>query len=284
MVQGPPATKEARAKLSHAELREKARQVRVDALKMTTAAGSGHPGGSMSMADVLAVLYYNRMRIDPANPRWADRDRFVLSKGHCCPGLYAVLGHLGFFPTSEFERLRKMGGLLQGHADMKVPGCDFSAGSLGMGLSFGHGVALAARVDGRDYRTYVMMGDGECQEGQVWEAAMAAAHYKTDNLTAILDLNGIQIDGFTRDVKNLEPIGEKWRAFGWHVIEINGHDYEAIEKAFDEAEAVKGRPTIVIAHSVKGKGVSWMENNKEFHGRSLTPEELKKALAELGAA
>ena len=167
---------------------------------------------------------------------------------------------------------------------MKVPGCDFSAGSLGMGLSFGHGVALAARVDGRDYRTYVMMGDGECQEGQVWEAAMAAAHYKTDNLTAILDLNGIQIDGFTRDVKNLEPIGEKWRAFGWHVIEINGHDYEAIEKAFDEAEAVKGRPTIVIAHSVKGKGVSWMENNKEFHGRSLTPEELKKALAELGAA
>ena len=268
--------------VSTEDLAELARRVRVDVLKMTHLAGSGHPGGSFSMTELMVALYARHMNVDPEDPRNNDRDRFILSKGHCCPGQYAVLSSFGFFDREELWNLRRIDAMLQGHSDIKVPGVDMSAGSLGQGLSFANGVALAAKLDGKSLRTWCMLGDGELQEGQVWEAAMTAAHWKLDNLTAIVDFNKIQIDGFVNDVKGIEPLAAKWRAFGWHVIEIDGHNFDDIEAAYEEALTTKGRPTVIVAHTVKGKGVSFMENDAQFHGRSLTQEEMVQALAELG--
>jgi transketolase len=260
-----------------------ARQVRLDVLHMTRAAQSGHPGGSFSATDLLVALYFGRLRVDPANPRWEDRDRFVLSKGHCSPAMYAILAARGFFPRGELEGFRKLGRMLQGHVDLKVPGVDFSAGSLGQGLSFANGVALGLRLDRKDARVYCMMGDGEQQEGQVWEAAMSAAHHKLANVCAIVDYNKVSQTGFVNDNKNLEPLTDKWRAFGWHVESIDGHSFREIDAAFERCEHVRDKPSVVIAHTAKGKGVSFMEFKSEFHGRALTDEEMQRALKELGA-
>ena len=265
-------------------LRKIALQIRKDVLLMTTRAGSGHPGGSLSCAEIIACLYFHHLRYDPENPKWEDRDRFILSKGHSCPAVYAALSMVGFFPRKELWTLRKIGSILQGHPDMKkTPGIEASTGSLGQGLSIGIGMALAARLDRRNYRVYVLLGDGELDEGQVWEAAMAAAHYKLDNLTAIVDYNKIQLDGPVNYIMSLEPLADKWRAFGWHVIEIDGHDVKQVLDALDAAEEVEGRPTVIIAHTVKGKGVSFMEHQVKYHGKALTEEELERALRELEA-
>jgi transketolase len=267
------------------ELKRIAHQIRVDSLKMTFKAGSGHPGGSMSQADLLAVLYFGgELRIDPRNPKDPKRDRFILSKGHTCPALYSVLAQKGFFPRDELWSFRKLGHMLQGHADNKVPGVEMSAGSLGMGLSFGNGVALMGKLDGLDYRVYVILGDGECQEGNIWEAALTSAHQKIDNLVAIIDANKIQIEGFTKDIKNIEPIAEKFHSFGWHAIEIDGHDLTQIQNALDEARRTKGKPTVIVAHTFKGMGVSFTKDKNEYHGRALTDDEMKRAMAELKEA
>ncbi len=271
-----------RKPLTIPELEEKARLVRVNTLRMTYGAGSGHPGGSFSMAEFLSALYHNHMNISPEHPKDPDRDIFILSKGHCAPGLYAVLGDLAFFPTTEFTRLRKFGGLLQGHADRKIPGVEMSTGSLGMGLGYGNGCALAKRVDGRTGRVYVVLGDGELQEGNIWESALTSSHRKLDTLCVIVDANKIQIDGYTKDVKNVDPIGDKFRAFGFWVKEVPGHDLKAILAAYDEAEKVKGQPQCLVMDTQKGHGVSFMSLKPEFHGRSLTKEEMVKAMAELG--
>ncbi|EMT37932.1 Transketolase, N-terminal subunit, partial [Thermoanaerobacter thermohydrosulfuricus WC1] len=248
-------------------LKQKAKEVRIDIINMLAEAGSGHPGGSLSCADILTLLYFDKMNVKPDNPKWEDRDRLVLSKGHAAPALYAVLAEKGFFPKEELKTLRKLGSILQGHPDMKsTPGLDMTTGSLGQGLSAANGMALAGKLDKKGYRVYVILGDGELQEGQIWEAAMTAAHYKLDNLTAILDFNGLQIDGPNREVKNIEPVNEKFKAFGWHVIEIDGHDFDQIDKAIEEAKATKGKPTLIIAHTIKGKGVSFMENQVGWHG------------------
>jgi transketolase len=268
--------------LSLAELNKMAKTLRRHIVAMTGKAGSGHPGGSLSAVEIVTSLLFRVMRHDPANPRWEDRDRFILSKGHAAPSLYAALAESGYFPIEELSTLRKLDSRLQGHADMtETPGVEMSSGALGQGLSFGIGIALAGRLDGRDYRVYVLLGDGECDEGQVWEAAMAAAHFKLDNIVAIVDKNRQQINGWTCDVMDTEPLAEKWGSFGWHVIEVNGHDFDQLLAAFDEAERVKGQPTCVVAHTIKGKGVSFMENNPEFHGRAPDAEELRKALEEL---
>lgn len=252
-------------------------------MEMIARAGSGHPGGSLSAADMIAALFFHKLRHDPLRPDWADRDRMLFSKGHAAPLWYAALGECGYFPKSEFARLRECGGILQGHPDMlKTPGVNMSSGSLGQGLSIANGMALAGRIDGRDYRVYVLLGDGEIQEGQIWEAAMAASHYSLDNLCAVLDFNGLQIDGRLQEVMNPEPIPEKWRAFGWNVIEIDGHDMPQILGAYDVAGEVKGMPTIIIGKTVKGKGVSFMEHAIGFHGVAPTEEECKLALDELG--
>ena len=264
------------------QLKEIARQVRLDIIESTFAAGSGHPGGSMSAVDVIVALYYREMNYRPQEPHWPDRDRFILSKGHACPAQYSVLARVGFFPHEELKDLRKLGSMLQGHPDMlKTPGLDASTGSLGMGLSYGNGVALAGGIDRKDYRVYVMLGDGEMQEGEIWESAMTAAHRKLDNLCAILDYNKLQIDGFNEDVKGIEPIADKWRSFNWHVIEIDGHDFRQIFDALDEARRTKGKPTMIISHTVKGRGVSFMERVAGFHGRCLNPEEMETAREEL---
>lgn len=266
-------------------LEERAQQLRVHVVRMTHAAGSGHPGGSLSATDVVAALYFHVLRVDPENPAWPDRDRFVLSKGHAAPVLYAALAERGFFPPSDLLTLRKLGSHLQGHPEYgTTPGVEACAGAEGHGLSIGVGMALAARLDGRDYRTYVMVGDGENDVGETWEAAMTAAHFRLDNLTAIVDRNGIQQEGRTEEIMSLEPLTDKWRAFGWHVIELDGHDVEAILGGIEEAKGTRGRPTVLIAHTVKGKGVSYMEHNVRFHGVAPTDEELEQALAELGAA
>jgi len=263
-------------------LRAIARVLRRDILQMTARAGSGHPGGSLSAVEILVALYFGGvLRHDPSNPRWPDRDRFILSKAHACPVLYAVLARRGYFPVEELDTFRRINSRLQGHAHIMTPGVEMSGGSLGQGLSFGVGVALAGRLDGKDYRVYVLLGDGECDEGQVWEGAMSAAHYRLDTLTAIVDRNRIQNDRFTHEVMELEPFADKWRAFGWHAVEVDGHDLRQLLWAFEEARQVKGRPTVIIAHTVKGKGVSFMENNPDFHGRAPTPEELERALREL---
>ena len=263
------------------QLQDKARQVRRDIVTMIGRAGSGHPGGSLSAVEVVTALYYRVMRHDPTNPRWEDRDRFILSKGHAAPVLYSTLAECGYFPVEELWTLRKLGSRLQGHTECSIPGVEMSAGSLGQGLSFAIGCALAARLNQKPYRVYALLGDGECEEGQVWEAAMAAPHFKLDNLVAIVDRNGLQIDGWTRDIMNPEPLPDKWRAYGWHVIEADGHDVTALIEAFEHAATVKHQPTAIIARTVKGKGVSFMENNVDFHGKSPNPAQLEQALKEL---
>ncbi|MDE3165518.1 MAG: transketolase [Acidobacteriota bacterium] len=266
------------------ELQEIAKRVRRDIVTMITAAKSGHPGGSLSAVEILVELYFNTMRIDPANPKWADRDRFILSKGHAAPVLYSVMAERGYAdtPKEQLNSLRKLGSIYQGHPDMRyIPSLEASTGSLGQGLSLGMGMALGARLDGRPSRIFVMLGDGEIQEGQVWEAAMAAAFHKVDNLVAIVDYNQIQLDGFVKDIMEVAPLTDKWRGFGWNVIELNGHDPAAVRAAFEAAAAVKGKPTVLVAHTIKGKGVSFMENNPKFHGVAPTQDELKLALQEL---
>ena len=264
------------------KLVEKAREFRRDILMMTTNAGSGHPGGSLSSIDIITALYLHHMRHDPKNPEWEDRDRFILSKGHVCPALYAVLADTGYFPKKELLTLRKLDSILQGHPDMnKTPGVEMSTGSLGQGLSVACGMALAGKMDNGSYRVYVVLGDGETDEGNVWEAAMAAAKYKLDNLTAILDRNRLQLDGATEEICPLDPLPDKWRAFGWNVMEIDGHNMREILDSLDEAEKVKGKPTIIIAHTIKGKGVSFMEGENKYHGKALSKDELERALEEL---
>ena len=260
-----------------------AAKLRLLALEGIYSAKSGHPGGSLSAAEILTYLYQEEMNIDPANPRKPDRDRFVLSKGHVCPGLYAALALRGFFPTDAMKTLRKPDSILQGHPDMRsTPGVDMSSGSLGQGISAACGMALSAKLSDNGYRVYALMGDGELQEGQCWEAFMFAAHYKLDNLCAIIDKNELQIDGKVSDVMGIDCIAEKYRAFNWHVIELDGHDPQAIHDAFDAAKKVKGRPTVLVAHTVKGKGVSFMEaGGHAWHGRVPTAHELDLALAEL---
>jgi len=264
------------------ELKLTANKVRKDIVKMITEAKSGHPGGSLSAVDVVTALYFNVMRHNPENPKWEDRDRFILSKGHAAPLLYSVLAESGYFEVKELLTLRKLGSRLQGHPDMKrLPGIEISTGSLGHGLSVGNGMAIASKLNRKDFRVYVLLGDGECQEGQVWEAAMTASHYKLDNVTAILDYNGLQLDGPVKDVMNINPISNKWRAFGWYVIEINGHDFKEILNSFEKVKKLKGKPSIIIAHTTKGKGVSFMENVVDFHGKAPTKEQMVQALKEL---
>ena len=269
-------------RLDTKSLEERAKVIRRHIIRMLTKAGSGHPGGSLSTVDLLVALFNNKLRHNPRLPTWPDRDRFILSKGHGCPALYAILAEMGYFDIAKLDTLRQFGSILQGHPCMKTtPGIEISGGSLGQGLSVGLGIALAAKLDKRNYRTYVMLGDGEIEEGQVWEAAMAASHYKMDNLCAILDQNGLQIDGFIHEIMSSHPIPDKWRGFGWHVIEIDGHNYESILAAYDEAEKIKGRPTVIVAKTVKGKGVSFMENQVDWHGKAPSKEESERALAEL---
>jgi len=260
-----------------------ARDIRVDIIKETFHAGSGHPGGSLSAADILTVLYFDEMNIDPANLKKTDRDKFVLSKGHASPVLYATLAHRGFFPKEDLVTFRKLGSKLQGHPDMKkVPGVEMSTGSLGQGFSASVGMAMANKLDEKPGRVYALLGDGELQEGIIWEAAMAAAHYKLDNLTAIVDWNGLQIDGKNEDVMTVTPVDEKFKSFGFHVININGHSFKEIEDALSEARETKGKPTAIVAKTVKGKGVSFMENNAGWHGKAPNEEEARKAVTELG--
>ena len=264
------------------QLQAIAKKTRREIIEMITAAKSGHPGGSLSAVEILVTLFFDVLNHDPANPKWPDRDRFILSKGHACPVLYSVLAQCGYTPEDELKNLRKLGSIYQGHPDVRfIPALEASTGSLGLGLSLGIGMALAEKLDGRSYKTYVVLGDGESQEGQVWEAAMFGGVHKVDNLCAIVDYNKIQLDGFVKDIMDLEPLADTWRAFGWHVIDINGHDIPSLQKAFAEFASTKGKPTVVIAQTIKGKGVSFMENNPKFHGMAPTDEEARKALQEL---
>lgn len=259
-----------------------AREIRREILKATAAAKSGHPGGSLSLAEIMTVLYFDEMKVDANDPQNPERDRFVMSKGHATPVLYATLALKGFFPVAELASFRQINSRLQGHPDMKhIPGVDFTTGSLGQGLSGALGMALAGKLDHSPRRVYTIIGDGECQEGQIWEAAMAASHYKLDNLVVILDYNNLQICGEICDVMNIEPIQDKWKAFGWHVIELDGHDFSQIRAALQGARATKGQPTLLLAHTVKGKGISFMENKAEWHGSAPNAEQLALALAEL---
>lgn len=263
-------------------IREMALLMRQDILRMVAQAGSGHPGGSLSAADILAVLYFHEMRIDPKNPKDPDRDRFVLSKGHASPVLYAALARRGFIPVEELSTFRRIDSRLQGHPSMKaLPFVEMSTGSLGQGISAANGMAIAAKMDSRPTRVYVMIGDGELQEGELWEAAMTASHRKLDNLVAILDYNGLQIDGRIEDVKSLTGIKERFAAFGWHVIEADGHDVEAVALALEEARGMKSKPSVIIARTVKGKGVSFMEGQASWHGTAPKPDQLEQALGEL---
>ena len=272
-------------KLTAGQLADKARLLRADILAMLNEAGSGHSGGSLSSVDILTVLYNGVMNHDPGDPKWEDRDRFVLSKGHACPALYAVLADCGYFGREELSMLRRYGGILQGHPYMgKTPGLDVSGGSLGQGLSVSAGMALAAKADGKELRVYCLMGDGELQEGQIWEAAMAAGHYKLDNLCGVVDSNGLQIDGSVAEVMDIAPLNDKWAAFNWNVIPVDGHDAGAIEKAFARAETYKGKPSVIIADTIKGKGVSFMEGAASWHGVAPNEAQLAAALEELGCA
>ena len=264
------------------ELAITACKVRMGIIEGTHSAKSGHPGGSLSAADVLTYLYFCEMNVDPQHPDKADRDRLVLSKGHVAPALYAVLAHKGYFPVEELKPLRKIGSRLQGHPDMKIPGVDMSSGSLGQGISAACGMAKAAKLQNADWRVYAVLGDGEIQEGQVWEAAMFASHYHLDNLCVLVDNNGLQIDGNVADVMSPYPIDEKFKAFGFHVINIDGHDFDQIEAAYQEARTVKGQPTAIIAKTVKGKGVSFMENQASWHGTAPNDEQYEVAMKELG--
>ena len=264
-------------------LADRAKAIRREILQMIVAAGSGHPGGSFSMVELLLVLYSHFLRHrKPEDEDWEDRDRFILSKGHGAPALYAILAEFGYVSRDELHTLRKLGSRLQGHPDKRfLPILEASTGSLGQGLSVGVGAALAARIDKKPYRTYVLIGDGESEEGQIWEAAMFAAHHKLDNLTAIVDVNRIQLDGFTRDIVDLEPLDEKWKSFGWFVREIDGHDLTQVYDAFAACSSHQGQPSVIVARTVKGKGASEMENNPAFHGRAPNPEEAARALKDL---
>ncbi len=267
------------------ELQKIACRIRMGIIEGTFCAKSGHPGGSLSIADDLAYLYWKELRIDPKNPACPDRDRMVLSKGHCAPGLYAALALRGYFPLEELKSLRHIGALLQGHPDMKhIPGVDMSSGSLGQGVSAACGMALAGKIDGKDYRVYTILGDGEIEEGQVWEAAMFAAHYKLDNLCAIVDNNGLQIDGPVDQVMSPYPITDKFAAFGWNVLTVDAHDFDQLEAAFNAARTVKGKPTVIVQKSIKGKGVSFMENQVSWHGAAPNAEQYETAMTELKAA
>lgn len=266
-------------------LTEKAREIRLGALEAVYSAASGHPGGSLSIAEILAYLYFAEMNVDPSDPKKADRDRFVLSKGHTSPALYATLAARGFFDKSLLSTFRRVDSVLQGHPDMKyIPGVDMSTGSLGQGLSAACGMALSAKISSRDYRVYSIVGDGESEEGQIWEAAMFAAHYKLDNLLVFLDFNGLQIDGKVTEVMNPTPLDEKFAAFGWNVMTIDAHDLEQIEAASSAARECKGKPTVVICKSVKGRGVSFMENQVGWHGKAPNKEQYDAAVAELTAS
>ena len=265
------------------ELQALARTTRRQIIEMITAAKSGHPGGSLSAVEILVTLFFDVLRHDPQNPQWPDRDRFLLSKGHAAPVLYSVMAQTGYTPVDQLNTLRKLGSIYQGHPDVRfIPALEASTGSLGEGLSLGLGMGLAARLDGRPSRAYVVFGDGEIQEGQVWEAAMFGAFHKVDNVVCIVDYNHIQLDGFVKDIMDLEPLSDKWKAFGWHVIDVDGHSIPDLQRAFAEAEATKGKPTCLIAHTIKGKGVSFMENNPKYHGVAPTEKEKELALQEIG--
>ena len=271
-------------KTKELRLKRIANDVRTGIIDAVYSAGCGHPGGSLSIADVLTYLYFEEMNVSPESPKMPERDRFVLSKGHCAPALYSVLAHRGFFPVEELKTLRKIDSRLQGHPDMKgIPGVDMTTGSLGLGISAACGMALSGKIDSAPYRVYTAVGDGESEEGQVWEAAMFAAHYKLDNLVAIIDWNGLQIDGPVTEVMNPTPHDEKFRAFGWHVITVDAHNFDEIEAAFAEARVTKGKPTAIIAKSIKGKGVSYMENACEWHGQAPKEDLYKVAVADLAA-
>lgn len=264
------------------QMQEIAKDIRTDIVKMLTESASGHPGGSLSAVEIMTVLYFNEMNVDPENAKDSNRDRFVLSKGHAAPVLYSTLARRGFFPVEELMALRKFGSMLQGHPNMNyVPGVDMSTGSLGQGISTAVGMALAGKLDKKDYRIYTLLGDGELEEGQVWEAAMSAGHYKLNNLTAFVDFNGLQIDGPCEKVMNPNPIDKKFEAFNWHVISIDGHNYEAILSAIEEAKSVTDKPTAVICKTVKGKGVSFMENQAGWHGAAPSKEQCEIALKEI---
>lgn len=265
-----------------AELKNICKIIRKDIVTMVHHAGSGHPGGSLSGVELLTGLYFSKLRHDPMNPDWIERDRFILSKGHACPLHYSVLARSGYFPVELLNTLRKLESPLQGHPNMlKLPGLDCSSGSLGQGLSIANGLALAAKLDQKDYRVYCLMGDGELNEGQVWEAAMTAAHHKLDNVCAIVDYNKLQLDGSISSIKELHPLMEKWQSFNWNVIEIHGHDMEQVLEAYDKAAACKGKPTVIVAHTIKGKGVSFMEDKAEWHGKAPNTKELELALVEI---
>lgn len=265
------------------EMKEMAKTVRRDVLKMTCEAGSGHPGGSLSSTDLLVALYFNKMKHNPLKPDWDERDRFILSKGHICPALYAVLARAGYYSVDELLSLRKMFSRLQGHPALNknLPGIEVSSGSLGQGLSVACGVAIGAKSDKKDFKVYCLTGDGELQEGQIWEAAMTADHYKLDNLICIVDKNNLQIDGKVKEVMNIDPLTDKFKAFNWHTIDCDGHSIEELSKAYDEAKNFKGKPICIIAHTVKGKGVSFMENVAGWHGKVPTKDECEMALKEL---
>ncbi len=264
------------------QLQEFSKVIRRHIVEMITEAKSGHPGGSLSAVEILTVLYKEVMRHNPADPSWPDRDRFILGKGHAAPVLYSVMAECGYTPIDQLKTLRRLGSIYQGHPDRRfIPALEASTGSLGQGLSVGLGMALAARLNNSPSRVYVMLGDGEIQEGQVWEAAMFAGFHKVDNIVCIVDYNKIQLDGFVKDIMDLEPLGDKWRSFGWHVVQADGHSIPTVRAAFAEAAATKGKPTVFIANTIKGKGVSFMENNPKFHGSAPTRDELKKALEEL---
>jgi len=267
---------------SEQHLQDVAKQIRRDIITMLAESASGHPGGSLSAVEILTALYFQEMRVDPANPQWPDRDRFVLGKGHAAPVLFSTLAEKGYFPREELLTFRKINSRLQGHPDMKkAPGVEMSTGSLGQGISAAVGMALAGKLDKKDYRVFVLLGDGEVQEGQVWEAAMSAAHYKLDNIVAFLDHNGLQIDGPVAEVLSPEPISDKFAAFGWHVLSIDGHSFTQISAALESAKKVQGKPTMIIAETIKGKGVSFMENQVGWHGNPPNKEQAEQALAEL---
>lgn len=269
-------------KLSVEELKKTAVTVRRDIVEMIHNVNSGHPGGSLSATDLVTALYFNIMNHEPSKPDWEDRDRFILSKGHACPVLYSCMARTGYFPLEELKTLRRIDSRIQGHPEVrKLPGIEASTGSLGQGLSIGIGLALGAKLQGKTFRSFVLMGDGEINEGQVWEAALYAGNKKLDNLVAIVDVNRQQLDGWVKDIMPLDPLADKWKAFGWEVLEIDGHNMEEIVATFQKAETIKGKPTVILANTTKGKGVSFMENNLEFHGAAPNKEQLEQALKEL---
>ena len=271
--------------MDNKDLKITACKVRRHIIDEVHSAQAGHPGGSLSSADIMTEIYFEQMNVDPKNPSWEDRDRFVLSKGHCSPALYAVLAEKGFFPKEDLIQFRHTGSYLQGHPSMKdVPGVDMSTGSLGQGLSAANGMAVAAKMDGKNYRVYTVMGDGEIEEGQIWEAAMFAAHYKLDNLCAVVDFNGLQIDGKITDVMSSLPIDKKFEAFGWNVILVDAHDFDSLRDGFNKAKECKGKPTVLVAKSVKGKGISFMENQASWHGVAPNDEQYEMAVSELDCA